>query len=269
MPTSDTNEALEEVQIFVNSPYSMRVFEALIDGSTTGRALAEQTGASRSTVTRILNKGESQGWIDSEGSQYELTDRGETMTNEFHDYLQTVKGIRHLGEMIRFLPPPARELDPRHFRDADIITPTETNPVEPFDYLAEWIRAANKKRSLVRLAVSRFVKLIHDQSMHGQLDSESVIEASWFDTLGEEPKQIPIWQTRAERGDVLLYDGEVPISFHIIDTTVGFWLSEDDQNGVEGLVVTDDPVVVSWAKSLYEDYRDEAEPLNPTMLPEA
>ncbi|QRV14814.1 transcriptional regulator [Haloterrigena salifodinae] len=269
MPTSDTGGALEEIQIFANSPYSVQVFEVLTDGPTTGRALAEQTGASRSTVSRILTKGESRGWVDSEGSQYELTDMGETMTNEFHDFLQTVKGIRHLGEMIRFLPPPARELDPRHLRDADIITPTETNPVKPFDYLAEWIRAANKKRSLARLAVSRFVKLIHDQSVQGQLDTESVIEASWFDTLGAEPKQIPIWQTRAERGDVLVYDGDVPISLHIIDRTVGFWLSEDDQNGVEGLVVTDDPAVVSWARSLYEDYRAEAKPLNPTMLPEA
>lgn len=54
----------------------------------------------------------------------------------------------------------------------------------------------------------------------------------------------------------------------IIDTTVGFSLNRDNQDGVQGLLVTDDPTVVSWAKSLHKDYRDEAEPLDPTMLPE-
>lgn len=267
--THDIDRALDEIQVFANSSNCVAVFEALTDGPTTSKALAEQTEASRSTVARILNEGESRGWIHSEGSRYELTDLGETMINEFSDYLETIKGIHHLEEMVQWLPPPARELDFRHFRSADIITPTDTNPVKPFDYLEEWIRTGNKKRSLAIGAVTRFVRLIHDQCVAGKLESESVIQADWFDTLAAEPKQIPLWRTRAERGDVLVYDGEVPISFHVIDGTVGIWASEEDRDVVRGLVVIENPAVVSWAESLYADYRAETVPLDPAMLPEA
>ncbi|NHN61572.1 MULTISPECIES: winged helix-turn-helix domain-containing protein [Halorussus] len=269
MPTSTTESALDAIQVFANSSHSVRVFEALADGPTTSRALAEQTGASRSTVARILADGETRGWVDSEGSQYELTDLGETMIDEFSDYLETIKGVHHLEEMIQWLPSPARELDFRHFRSADIITPTGTNPVKPFDYLEEWVRTGSKKRSLAIGAVTRFVQLIHDQCVAGKLESESVIQADWFDTLAAEPKQIPLWRTRAERGDVLIYDGEVPISFHVIDEAVGIWASEEARDVVRGLVVVENPAVVSWAESLYADYRAEAVLLDPAMLPEA
>jgi DNA-binding IclR family transcriptional regulator len=68
---------LEVIQFFANSANSVRVFEALADGATTSSTLAERTGASRSPVARILDRGDSRDWIDSEGSRYELTHMGE------------------------------------------------------------------------------------------------------------------------------------------------------------------------------------------------
>lgn len=51
--------ALDAVQVFANSAHAVQVFEELTDGPTTSRDLAEQTGAARSTVARILDRGES------------------------------------------------------------------------------------------------------------------------------------------------------------------------------------------------------------------
>jgi hypothetical protein len=55
---------------------------------------------------------------------------------------------------------------------------------------------------------------------------------------------------------------------HIIDETVVLWLGRVDGNQWEGrgLLESENPAVVSWAESLYGDYRAEAEPLDPARL---
>ncbi|MDS0476836.1 transcriptional regulator [Natrinema sp. 1APR25-10V2] len=261
--------ALEALQFFANSANSVRVFEALSTGIPTNSGLAEQTGASRSTVTRILNDGESRGWIDSEGSQYELTDEGRIMLEEVRACLRTVEGVQHLGEAIEWLPPPAHSLDYRYFADADLITGTPSNPTEPFDYVAERIRATTEIRTLAWTGVPRLTALINEQALAGQLDCEAVMQASFFDTLVGKPEVVSHWRAPAERGDVWRYTGDVPISMHIVDEAVMIWLGEHhaDEVVVRGVVVTEERAVMSWAESLYEEYRTGAELLDPATLP--
>lgn len=271
MPTLNKDAPLDEIQFFANSANSVRVFEALTDGPTTSRDLAEDAGASRSTVARILDEGESRGWIDSQGSRYELTELGEVMIDEFRAYLRTLEGVQHLGEAIAWLPSPAHSLDFRHFRDADIITPTPPTPSEPFDYVAEMIRTATELRSLVELAMTRYIRIIHEQAGEGRLDAELVIQADWFDALVGKPEQVPLWRARVERDEVWAYDGEIPINMHIFDELVVIWMGEElgDDRVIRGVVVTETPAVVSWAESLYDAYRAESDPLDSATLPEA
>lgn len=269
MLTADMDSALEAIQFFANSANRVRIFEALADGATTGHTLAERTGASRSTVARILGEGESRGWIDSEGSQYELTRVGSIMIEEFRAYLQTVQGVQHLGEAVYWLPPPARALEFRHLRDAEVITPTATRPARPSDHVADRLRTANELRTLAPTGVPRLTKLCAEQSDTGQLDVRAVISAGFFNTLATDPEVVTHWRALAEREDISAYDGRVPIGLHVIDNTVIIWLTELRGETVEvrGVLVSESPAVLSWAESLFEEYRTEAEPVDPAALP--
>lgn len=261
--------ALDAIQFFADSANSVRVFEVLTAGPTTSRALAEQTGASRSTIARILNTGESRGWITSEGSQYELTEVGEIMIAEFRIYLQTVEGIQHLGDAIEWLPEPVQSLDYRHFRTADIITPITPTPSRPYDHVAQKMRATDKVRSLVEVTLPRYVTLISEQVDERQLDAELVIEANWIKTLPTESEQLPLLRARAERDSIWIYDGEIPLNMHLFDDSVAIWLGEerDEERVVRGLLVAEASAIMSWAEDLYEEYRHEGELLDPVTLP--
>ncbi|WP_148225345.1 helix-turn-helix transcriptional regulator [Haloterrigena turkmenica] len=266
--TANTKSALDAIQFFADSTNSVRVFEALTAGPTTSRDLAEQTGASRSTVARILDTGESRGWIASEGSEYQLTEVGEIMIAEFRAYLQTVEGVQHLGDAIEWLPAPVHSLDYRHFRTADIITPKTPTPSRPYDHVAEKIRATDEVRSLVQVTLPRYVTLISEQVNEQQLDTELVIEANWIETLSAESEQLPLLRARAERDSIWTYDGEIPLNMHLFDDSVAIWLGEerDDERVVRGLLVAEEPAIISWAEDLYEDYQDEGKLLDPAML---
>lgn len=270
MPTDTLESALDEAQVLVNSANAVRVFEALTDGPTTNRDLAERTGAARSTVGRILDRGESRGWIDSEGSQYEITDLGETMIEEFGGYLRTLEGIQHLGKDFQYLPEPAHELDYHHFRDATIIKPTAENPSAPFDRQEELIRAGDKfPRAISHTVLPQHQNVALDLGMEGKQENEMVLGASFLETLRKDPERAKPWYDWAER-EIFWIHEDPPITMLYSDEVVMFELGEEREDEVylAGLLESENPAVLSWAESLFEDYRAEAEPLTPEMLPE-
>ena len=269
MPTNDMESTLDAIQVFANSANSVRVFEALADGAMTSSGLAEQTGASRSTVARILDEGESRGWIESEGSLYELTYMGEFMIEEFRTYLRTVEGTQQLGEAINYLPEPARELNIRHLREAAVTVPTTDRPDARLNRALELYETGDMYRGLTQIGPHVIVQTLADLVERGQLEVEGVIEAKFIEDILNDPERASPWHTLADR--VWVYDGRIPLNMHIIDETVVLWLASVDGDEWEqyGLLESEHPAVVTWAESVYQEYRREAEPLDPALLPEA
>ncbi len=268
MSTDDMESALEAIQFFANSANSVRVFEALANGVTTSSTLAERTGASRSTVARILDEGESRGWIDSEGSEYELTYIGEFMIEKFRTYLRTVEGAQQLGEAMNYLPEPARELDIRHLRDAEITVPTTDWPNARLNRALELYETGDTYRGLTQIGPHVLVQRLADLVDRGQLEVEGVIEAEFIEGVLNDPERVGPWQTLAD--GIWVYEGRIPLNMHIIDETVVLWLASvhGDEWDQYGLLETEHPSVMRWAESVYQEYRREAEPLDPAMLPE-
>jgi predicted transcriptional regulator len=263
----DIEGALDALQLFANSAHSVRVFELLAEGPTTSSTLAECTGASRSTVARILNEGESRDWIASEGSRYELTYLGESIFEEFHALLRSVEGIRRLGAAVNHLPAPARDLEIRHLLDAEITRRTPDRPGAHVERALELYRTATTYRGLTRIAPDLIVRTLAEEVERGGLDVSGVIEASFVETLLGDPGRVAPWRAFADQ--VWVYDGSIPLDVHLLDGTVVLWLRAPADEEAYGLLECDHPAVVGWAESLYREYRAGSEPLDPARLPDA
>lgn len=261
--------ALEEIQFLANSASRVRVLDALAGAPASRRELQEETGVPRSTTARILDDAEDRGWVDSEGSQYRLTTAGAARVSEFRDYVATTEGMQHLGEAVDWLPEPARSLDFRHLRDATITTPTEANPTAQLDRGMELIRDTDGYRGLTQNSLPEYMEVLRDRVVRDELDFQGVIERGFVDVLREDPERAALWHDIADR--MWLYDGQVPLNMHVVDGTALIWLCDEDSAGrdviVKGLLESDHPEVVSWAESLYEEYREESEPMEPELLP--
>lgn len=266
----DMEETLEDIQFLANSMNRIQVLDALTSGTATRRELQEATGTPRSTAARVLEEGETRGWINSNGSRYRITPEGEAMISTFTTYMEATEGIQHLGRAIDWLPEPARALDFRYFRDANITTPSEGNPTAAFDRGMELIRTADQYHGLTQNSLPEYMKTISNRVRQGDLAFQGVIEADFIEILHDEPGRAAHWHDVADQ--MWLYDGQIPINMHIVDDSVLIWLCDKNEAGddvvMKGLLESDHPAVVSWAESLYWEYRDEAEPLDPSMLPE-
>jgi len=262
---------LDGIAFLARSENRVRVLRTIAEEPQTRQKLREDLSMSRTTLGRVLKDFEERNLVRPTGQGYTTTLAADAILEKFVPLLETMEGIQALGEAIKWLPSPAPSLDFSHFRNVDIVTPTDANPSKPFDFVAERFRMVDEIRTLARTVPGRFRTLGHEVSVEEAVDVELVIQASWFDSLPPESDRLAHWRDRAARNEVWTYDEDVPLSVHICDDSVIVWLSEDHENKrvIQGVLVSENPVVLSWAESLYEEYRSEAKPLDPEVLPEA
>lgn len=261
---------LDGIAFLARSENRVRVLRTIARKNRTRHELREKLEISRTTLGRVLNEFESRGLIRPTEQGYTTTAAADATLRKFVPLLETMEGVYNLGEAIDWLPPPACSLDFRHFRDADITVSTPDNPAEPFDRGLELIHSADRYRGLTSTAIPSYVDALRDGLVRDRLDFEGVIKADFLDTLRPDPERAEPWYDFAEAEATWVYDGRVPINMHIVDEIVLIWLGERDEDALEvyGLLESKNPPVLSWAESLYADYRAEADPLEAVMLSE-
>lgn len=264
------DSALEDISFLARSENRVRVLRAIAERTRTRHELKEDLAIARTTFGRVINEFESRGLIRATEDGYTTTPAADAILSKFDPLLETVEGIQNLGEAIEWLPPPAHSLDFRHLRDATVTTSSVENPAEPFDRGLQLIRDADKYLGLTSTAIPSYVDALIDGHVRGGLNFDGVIEASFLDTLQGNPDRAAQWQKIADAELTWVYDGRIPINLHIVDEIVLVWLGERREDGldIKGLLECEHPAVLSWAESLYDDYRSAAEPLEASMLPD-
>lgn len=260
--------ALEDIRFLASSENRIRVLSALTHGSASRGQLQEETGVPRSSAARVLEEAETRGWVGSNGSEYWITESGKAMVTEITRSIEATKGVQHLGKAIEWLPDPVQTIDFRHFKDAQIRLPTQGNPTAAFDRGLDRVRDANAYRGLTQNSLPQYMRAIRDQVETDSLEFEAIIEESFIDVLRNDRERADSWSVLADH--VWVYDGPVPINMHLIDDTALIWLCGEDEDGNEvvpkGLLESENPRVVSWAESFYEEYLDAARPLTPELF---
>jgi len=190
------------------------------------------------------------------------------MVAEIRRSIATTEGVKHLGEAIKWLPEPVHDLDFRHFNDARITLPTQANPTAAFDRGLDQISDASSYRGLTQNSLPQYMRVICDHVESGDLEFEGVIEERFVEVLRNDPERGETWSTIADQ--MWVFEGHVPINIHLVDNTALIWLCGEDEEGNDvvpkGLLETENPQVVSWAESFYEEYLDAAKPLSLEQL---
>lgn len=259
---------LEGIAFLARSENRVAVLQAFATDDWTRQELRADLDVSRTTLARILNEFETRRLIARTGQGYTATPTAEAIHERFVPLLETMEGLATLGEAIEWLPEPARAIDVRHLRDAEITTTSNQNPSAPFDHGLASVRDADTYRGLTSTAIPQYVETVSERTAAGDLDGEGVIQASFLDVLADAPERVEPWYDIADR--LFLYDGQVPVNMHIVDETVLIWLGEfaDGELEIHGLLESTNPAVLSWAEACYAEYRDAADPLDPARLPD-
>jgi predicted transcriptional regulator len=240
---------------------------ALRDGQKDKRTLVDHLEVSRSTVSRALKDLQSHHLVERSNGTFETTAYGDLLFEEFDTLLETASSAWRIRDVLDQVPTEALGFELSHLTDADVTTPTTTNPSAPIERVVELKRQATHVRSL---AAGR---------SPGALDAhERAAEASDHTFESVVTDELVEWLvTEAGRQDTLtglleadgvavfVYDGDIPVPLGITEDVVFFGL-ESAEGAPVALVESTNSRVREWAADTFESCRAAATKLAPADL---
>lgn len=266
-------DALDTVAYLARSPNRVRILDALADAPATRRALTDATGASRTTLDRIVNEFEDRGWAERDpDGRYVATATGRALVDALDPALDAVTAIHHLGDAVAWLPRDELDIGLEHFSDARLRRPENDDPVETGRYFADLIREADEFRVMSEWAPPEALAgPMHEEIVAGDLDATFVVTSEVSARVFEDPGQRERWREMlSTNAESWLVDGQVPCNLFVFDDTVLLKSSGPDavQESYGVPIESTNPRVREWALELFEQYREDGARVTPDALAE-
>ena len=189
-------EALADVAYLSRSANRVEILQTLTRGSHTRRDLTKLTGASRTTLDRIVNELEERGWARrTDDGDYTATPAGDHLMAQLLPFVESVEAIRRLDETVAWLPSEDLSIGLHHFSDASVLRPDHGDPMETADYLATLIRDTAEFRALTQFTPPLpLAEAMRERIVAEQLTAEYVLTDELIEYLREQPERRERWR---------------------------------------------------------------------------
>lgn len=262
------DERLEDVEFFARSKNRVAVLEALVDEPRTGRSLQRETGASRVTIGRIVADLEARGWIRQIEDGYRATPTGQAVAAAFVELCETLDAAAVLAPLAPSLPPEFLTIDVRHFRDAEVGVPSETDPLAAARAAAGLMDACDDVEIIAHAVTSETVASQIRAAEERNQRSEVVLTEATFESMLEDPTMRTQLCRLLDLEGVAMYryDGTIPVSMGIYDDeTVGIG-TIDESAFPNAFLVSTDETVLEWARKTFDEIRARSDPIRSADL---
>lgn len=254
------DDALRDVAYLAKSGNRVRILGALAKEAGTPKEVADRSGASRSTLQRILTELDDRGWARrNRDGLYEATPSGRHVVDQLVPFVESIATIRALGDEVAWLPNDGLSIGLHHFRDATVRRPTPNDPMAPGMFMIDLVRDAAELNCLVHLAAPMaLLQGMRDKAVGGDLESEHVLTKGLVEYIRDDGERTRIWSELESSGsDVYCYDDEIPCNLFRFDETVV--LGRTPPRGEScAFVVSENETVLAWAREMIAEHREKA-----------
>lgn len=256
--------AHDAARFLAGSPDRLALLERLREQPGTPADLADTLPMSHRSVQRNLAEFVERGWAEKTDGHYRLTTTGDLVSDEHAGYVAALDRIGTFDPLFRHLPSDDVP-DPRWLTGADLVVAEPDNPHAPVDhYITELRRFEADTVWMLSPVLSR---LLHDA--HAELAMDGVhTELVMTDEVVERARELnPTEFDVVVSVDVLdLYRTSDEVDLGL---TVGadraLLAAYDGDRQLRACVASSDPDLLAWATERFEQYRDRAELVEPTI----
>jgi predicted transcriptional regulator len=255
----------EEIEYLARSDTRVELLRVLAEGPKGHRDLHDRLGASRTTLSRSLDRMSEFGWIEqrSNGSPYRLTALGAHVEREFSELLEGLEVGDRLAPLLQRASVDEFDLDPRELADADVVEATAEQPLTPVERAMEARAQSESIREFATVVMQESADQIHERIERAAADAtiEVVLDASVASSMREDADYSADLERAIADGAVDYYvHDDLPYLLALLDERV--LLGVVDERGTPlALVESDAESVYEWAGRTFERYRDAAESL--------
>lgn len=254
---------VDDIAVLSGSETRVELLQLLADeGPLSRRELRHRTDVANVTLSRNLETLAEQGWIDEEARTYELTLRGELVSSQFFELLETVEIVDRLEPFLEFAPRSALDLDLEDLADAEVTVGAKHNPYAPVSEYVKQLREATRARILLTPLGLNALQSAGDDLLAGDARFDIVLERDFLESLLADEECMEVLEEMAESdgSTVAVYDGDLPFCLLVTDrcTQIGV---QDERNHPRALVRSDAEAIHEWGHETFESYRREARPI--------
>lgn len=258
---------LADVDYLSRSPNRVRVLSRLSESPRKRRELAEETDVTRPTLSRILDELVERGWVAQEGRTYRATALGEFLVGEFEAFVERVRPVTLLDDVVRWVPDEGFEFELARLATAEVVTATPTNVVAPTTHAVRELRRATEVTVVSPAVLPSAIEACRDRTVDGDQRIVAVVTRAVVDALLEDTDLSATLHEMltAGRTDLFRSDGTIPYPLLVTDDRVTIILSDAD-GAPHAAVTSEDEAVRSWARTTAAACRAEATRLPATTF---
>lgn len=255
------NSALDEIEYLSRSKHRIEVIDALSDGPHSRSDLRAITGASSSTIGRMLREFETQGWVVRDGHHHRATPAGQFIAEEVTTLLTRIETERALRDVAQWLPTEKLGITIEAFAEAIVTVADDKDPYRPVGRYDELIEDAGTMRAFGTATLKSANAGSLFRNVRAGMKTEIIYPPPIVEAVLD-------WSPEAARSGlatgnltILLHD-TLPCGLTIFDDRIALTGYNPDTGMLRAIVDTDASKAREWALPLYESYRDEARPLD-------
>lgn len=225
--------------------------------------LQEELDLSKTTCHRIVRTFDDRGLLQRSDSGYELTTLGELVYERVDEFDESVRLAYRLQPLLQELDEADIDFDLDCFRTATITTPEPGDPYPFIDRTLELFRNSRTIRvvdcnPLVPPAyVEEMLEIALDSGMRGEFIVTEEIALGNMEQFPDLQRQVA--ESTETSGRYLVHD-DIPFGLALYDDHLDLRVY-DDETGTPTLYVdTDDPDAITWAESVYQQFREGTRP---------
>lgn len=262
MLQSPAETSLEDIAFLARSEHRVSALAALADRPRSRAQLREETGASASTVSRMLRQFEQRHWIEREGHQYEATELGAFVAAGMGELLERIDTERKLRDVWEWLPSEVDGFTVDMAADAVVTVADADGPYQPITRFVSLLEQTDRFRfvgsDLALLEPCR--DEFREQVLEG-MDAEIVDPPSVASYVRSRYADHCVEPLESGNLTILVHDDLPSYGVCLFDERIGISCYDPVSGTVRAFVDTDAPAAREWAESTYAAYRRDARPL--------
>lgn len=226
------------------------ILEALREKPLDRREIEERLDVSRATSHRLTKWLGEEGFVEKVDSRFQLTGRGEAVTDEVLRFEANVSAVHRMGPLLNVICPHHAEFAIEPMVDA-IVTVAE--PEDPYRPVERFISLVSESETfqgfntthMAPLSIGEFYQQLFDD-----IESEVIHPPHIAEKLLE---RYPAQANEAiDHGQFTLRTREkLPYGLAIFDERVGIGGYDDETGLMQAFVDTDSPLAREWAERVY------------------
>lgn len=261
--------AIDDVAFLTRSEHRITVLDALAERPQSRADLRTMTGASSSTVRRLLCELKQRRWIRRNGRRYEATQLGAFVALGMTELLERFETERKLRGVWHWFPSEASNVSIETMADA-VVTVAETDtPSRPVNRFVSLLRETERYRFVgVNNALLEPCKDEVRQRIIDGMETEIINPPSVARYILSTYREHCSGPLDSGNITVLLHDDVPSYGINFFDDRIAIGGYNPESGAVQALIEIDAPEVCEWAESAYDSYRHEARPFTPELAVE-